>query len=354
MVAVKSGNASGVELPAALRSALTGLGERCLGSRVVRIERLASGLGTRRFFRLQCAAGPPESAIARIESETPAGSGPEPPLEPLRSRLEAAGLPVPASYGGDATAGIALLEDLGDRCLTAAVAGAPLTEIRALYTEACGIPGRLQRVSDPGPATAARHLDADLLAIKEERFVASTLPTALGRAPRPSERAAVRGAFAAIADEIARAPRRLAHRDFQSSNLMLAQRPTGSCLVMIDLQGAFYAPPEYDLVCLLRDSYVELPEALREELAVAARSTLPDAPDPATFARRFDALTVARKAKDHAFFVAAAQRGDRRYVRYLGATSRYLREAAVRLAAVDSRYVALADLLATARLEATP
>ena len=72
---------------------------------------------------------------------------------------------------------------------------------------------------------------------------------------------------------------------------------------MIDFQGAFLAPPEYDLVCLLRDSYVELPEAEVAHLLHRVRARLPDRPEAAVFQHRFDALTLTRKGKDHARFL---------------------------------------------------
>lgn len=92
------------------------------------------------------------------------------------------------------------------------------------------------------------------------------------------------------------------------------------------------APPEYDLVCLLRDSYVELPDLWVTALADATRRALPDAPAPALFARRFDLLTIARKSKDDAFFLEATARGDARYASYHATNRRYLRAAARRLA----------------------
>ena len=55
---------------------------------------------------------------------------------------------------------------------------------------------------------------------------------------------------------------------------------------MIDLQGAFLAPPEYDLVCLLRDSYVELEAEEVQEQLDRIRPELPDAPEPEGFAAR--------------------------------------------------------------------
>jgi aminoglycoside/choline kinase family phosphotransferase len=140
---------------------------------------------------------------------------------------------------------------------------------------------------------------------------------------------------------------RLAHRDYQSTNLLVrAKRPAGARLAMIDLQGAFLAPPEYDLVCLLRDSYVELDETELAYQLGRIRPQLPDAPDAASFARRFDLLTLTRKAKDYARFLYAAQeRGDRRFLRYLPTSVRALRRAARAAAARDSALAPLAELV---------
>ena len=49
----------------------------------------------------------------------------------------------------------------------------------------------------------------------------------------------------------------LCHRDYHSRNLMLH----GGALYIIDFQDARIGPDTYDLVSLLRDSYVDLPDA---------------------------------------------------------------------------------------------
>ena len=99
--------------------------------------------------------------------------------------------------------------------------------------------------------------------------------------------------------------------------------------MLIDLQGAFLAPPEYDLVCLLRDSYVDLDDAEVEAQAERVRSALPDAPNRDDFARRFDLLTISRKGKDLARFIqAATERGDERFLTYVPRTLRVVRDAA--------------------------
>jgi aminoglycoside/choline kinase family phosphotransferase len=338
---------------AELRAQLERLVERELHARVRAVLPLPGQLGLRRFLRLHL-TGEPASAVARVEAPEdpagrPAGALPEPPLEPVRALFAAAGLPVPARLAADEAGGLELLEDLGDRSLATAAPFLSPAERASLYDEACALVPRIQALRDPGGVLAfRRRLDPPLLRYKAELFADWSL-SSRGPAATAAERAAVGDAFARVGAAVASAPARLAHRDLQSSNLMLPPgRPPGARLVLIDLQGAFLAPPEYDLVCLLRDSYVELEAAELERLLDAVRPRLPDAPDAETFAARFDLLTLARKGKDHARFVYAARvRGDRRFLRYLPATLRYLRAAASRAAARDPALAPLAELVAS-------
>jgi aminoglycoside/choline kinase family phosphotransferase len=331
-------------------SELKGLVEAQLGVPVVRIEALATALGLRRFLRVHT-AGAPGTLVARIEAPEdpagrPGGSAPEPPLEPLRSFLEASGLPVPARYGGDAARGVELLEDVGDVALADVAPGAGAGDRSALYRRVLAWIPVLQGLRDPGALPAfARRMDRELIRYKGDLFAAWSLPAALGRPARAAESEAARRAFERIADLLEAAPLRLAHRDLQSRNVHVRPGPEDAPrLAMLDVQGALLAPPEYDAVCLLRDSYVELEDAEREAHLDWLRGRLPDAPQPGAFRQRFDLLTVTRKGKDHArFLYAAGERGDTRWLRYVPATARALRAAAPRVGALDP---ALADLAA--------
>jgi aminoglycoside/choline kinase family phosphotransferase len=337
---------------AELESRLRALVRAQLGAELTGVEPITGQIGLRRFLRLRLAARPgaPATLVARIEApedpaSRPAGVLPEPPLEPVRRLLERSGLPVPARFGGDSAAGIELLEDAGERSLAAAVENAPAESRRALYREVCALLPRLQRIAPPAPGVAAfeRRLGAEQIAYKATRFIEWSLPER-GRPASPGEAQAVRAAFDAIGDAVAQAPMRLAHRDLQSSNVHVRE---GRGVVLLDLQGAWLAPPEYDLVCLLRDSYVELPEPEVEQHLERVRPELPDAPAPADFRRRFDLLTLSRKGKDHALFhFVARTRGDARYLRFVPATVRYLRAAVGRAAARDARLAPLAELIA--------
>ena len=323
-----------------------------LGHEVLSIEEVPAGLGLRRFYRLRLREAP-HSLIARVETaEDPAGRpdgvAPEPPLEPLRSHLERHGLPVPRRWGGDTRQRIELLEDCGGLSLERAAALAPQHRAAWIRRTLELIP-LLQRVpADPSVPAFGRHLDQTLFRYKAELFSEWSLPCGLGRAPNAHETEVVREAFAWIARVAADAPQRLAHRDLQSRNLLLASLAPDARITWIDLQGAFLAPPEYDLVCLLRDSYLVTPEPEIDAELRQIGPALPDAPDPDTLRQRFDLLTLTRKGKDHARFrYAATTRGQAVELAHLPETTRMLHRAAKATAGLAPELARLTELILT-------
>lgn len=281
------------------------------------IEPMAAGLGTRRFYRIRWAEGEPRTMIARVEPEPaviertglggPPAWHPEPALEPIRTFLEASGLPVPRSYAHFVEDRIDLLEDVGDRTL----ADATGTTRARLYHEACSLVPRLQRLSATPERVPAfgRRFDRSLIETKAWKWLNWTIPGLLGREASTHEKEALQSAFAQIAHLLEQAPRRLAHRDFKAENLhwQAAREGPSDQLVMIDVQGAFMAPPEYDLVCLLYDLQVDLDEDFVRHRFRETLPELPDAPDAETAALRFDALATIRLAKDISHVVHAAR-----------------------------------------------
>ncbi len=298
-----------------------------LGRSPASIEAIEAGLGTRRFYRVHFSSDEPRSLIARIEPDitprpnTPRHADEAPPwlpeagLEPTRTFLEEGGLPVPRCHAHCPEERIDLLEDVGNRTL-AMTAGA---ERLASYREACRLIPRLQRLRAPADRIPAfgRIFDRALVETKAWKWLHWTIPGLLGRDPHPDEARAVVSLFGKIATLLDRAPRRLAHRDFKAENLHLRTAPadadaggarsTKTGLVMIDFQGAFLAPPEYDLACLLYDLQVDLDETLVKTCLDATRPALPDAPDPESFALRLDAIATLRLCKDLSHVVHAAR-----------------------------------------------
>ena len=123
------------------------------------------------------------------------------------------------------------------------------------------------------------------------------------------------------------------HRDYQSRNLMVL--PGGEQAV-IDFQDALLGPRQYDLVALLRDSYVELPADLVDADAAPlpgpARGRGRAAPRPRRrSAPTFDLLTVQRKLKDAGRFVFIDRvKGNPGFLPSIPASLRYVREALAR------------------------
>ncbi len=317
-----------------------------LGRDVAGIEPVEAGLGSRRFFRVALGpSGEPGSLVARVEHDEdpglrPSGVPPEPPLEPIRAWLSSHGLPVPVCYG--AVAGLMLLEDLGDTSLESAANSLPIEDVHALYLRACELVPKLQSVPSPESRVENfdRRLDEALFRYKADLFVEWVLPLA-----KTNARAyAVTDAFLRIAEEARDAPQRLAHRDYKAANLHVR----GDRLVMIDLQGALLAPPEYDLVCLLRDSHVALDEDFVKNALDGIRPRLPDAPAADAFERRFTLLTLTRNGKDLSRYLYAAKvRDDARYLALVPRAVQTLRAAAAEAAAWDPAFARLADVIAS-------
>lgn len=336
-----------------LRASIERLVKTRMGRNVIALEGIAAGLGARRFLRVRLDAGEPSSLVARIEAPEddalrPAGVDPEPPLEPLRSFLAEHGIPVPASHGIDSASGIQLLEDLGPISLEVAARSLSPARRSTLYREACAILPGIQNLSAEPEKIAAfgRRLNAPLFRYKAEQVIQWVLPWSLGRPPRDDEARVVREAFELVSRECSSAPMRLSHRDYKAANLHLRSKAEGEqTLVLIDLQGALLAPPEYDLVCLLRDAQVPLTDEEVEEHLEAIRPRLPHPPTRDEFERRFTLLTLTRVGKDLSrFLFAAHQRGDTRYLAALPDATRTLRAAARGAASWDPKLEALARL----------
>jgi aminoglycoside/choline kinase family phosphotransferase len=223
-----------------------------------------------------------------------------------------------------------VLEDLGDEMLeTRLLAGdAPAP----LYERAIDQLARLRAHAEarPGGCVAfTRSFDADLYRWELEHFVEWGLEAWKGARLSPAERAVCDGAFDRIARALEAEPKGFTHRDYQSRNLMVL--PSGEQAV-IDFQDALLGPRQYDLVALLRDSYVELEPALVEAMLRRYLDRLEAEGGPrlayGPFRELFDLLTVQRKLKDAGRFVFIDRvRKNPDFLVSIPASLRYVREA---------------------------
>jgi aminoglycoside/choline kinase family phosphotransferase len=301
------------------------------------VRRLAGHASMRSYWRV---GAPPGSLVVMVQ---PPGAAPEevtggerPSEEPfveVQRDLLSLGLRVPAIHAAfldDPGGGLLVLEDLGDEMLeTRLLAGDPP---EPLYARAVDALARLRAAAEARPGRSVafrRRFEASLYRWELDHFREWLLEAWKGRALSPAERAEVDRAFDAIAAALAAEPAGFTHRDYQSRNIMVL--PGGEQAV-IDFQDALLGPRQYDLVALLRDSYVELPAELVDRLLerwleAFARAGGPRLA-PGAFREGFDLLTVQRKLKDAGRFVFIDRvKGNPDFLRSIPASLRYVREA---------------------------
>jgi aminoglycoside/choline kinase family phosphotransferase len=207
---------------------------------------LAGDAGTRRYYRMPSRGGAPVLVVLYPEAASVAQAN----WAAIRVALGAAGLRVPALYENAPDLGAALVEDLGDRDLSADLADAPPEEKPRLLDEAedllLGI-----RAIDRVAATLNAPFDAVFFG-KELDHTRHWALEAGGKAPLPPGRAREWNRLAAdlaraAADPAATGDAVPTHRDFHANNLMRA--PDGR-LAPIDFQDLRLGPPDYDPVSL--------------------------------------------------------------------------------------------------------
>ena len=257
-------------------------------------------------------------------------------------------VPVPRILGHSNPLGIIALEDLGDVTLQAHLGAASFTEHKALYREAVTLIDTLQRrgaeLASPEYVPYAIAFDVEKLTWELQFFTKHFLEGYRGAALSASARSALTAEYAAIVEELAAEPRVLCHRDYHSRNLMLHE----GRLYIIDFQDTRMGPDTYDLVSLLRDSYMDFTEQLVEDLiafflALRGSGGSRPASEAKEFRRRFDLMALQRNLKALGTFgFQTISRGNPVYIQYIPRTLNYARGNMER----DPRFCRLRELLA--------
>lgn len=301
------------------------------------VKRLAGHASMRSYWRV---GAPPASWVVMV---MPPGAGPEevtkggrPAVDPfvdVQRYLASIGVRVPAILGFEEAEGLMVLEDLGDDMLeTRLLAG---DDRRALYQAAVDQLARLRAAAEARPhgcLAFGRAFDEDLYRWELHHFREWLLEAWKGAALAPDERAELDAWFDRIAAALAAEPRGFTHRDYQSRNLMVLP---GGAQAVIDFQDALLGPRQYDLVALLRDSYVALDQAFVDEMLLRYLAKLEEAGGPrlayGPFREVFDLLTVQRKLKDAGRFVFIDRvRKNPGFLVSIPSSLRYVREAFAR------------------------
>ena len=242
--------------------------------------------------------------------------------------LDAMHLPVPRILGHSDALGILALEDLGDVTLQAHLGAASAEEHTSLYREAVSLIAYMQERArahaseDYLPFGIA--FDVAKLTWELEYFTRHFLEAYRGARLSDTQRTTLAREYASITEELSSEPRVLCHRDFHSRNLMVH----GGRLHIIDFQDARMGPDTYDLVSLLRDSYVDLDSSEVEGLIAwfLAQRGASEA-DDRDFRRRFDLMALQRNLKALGTFgFQTTSRGNPVYIQYIPRTLAYVRD----------------------------
>jgi aminoglycoside/choline kinase family phosphotransferase len=317
-----------------------------LAQRGASVVALTGDASDRRYFRVLV----PQDASQVLAVHPGAIDFDELPFVNVAGLMASMPVPVPRILAHSNELGIIALQDLGDVTLQAHLGAATQAEHAALYREAVGLIATLQRrgadLAGPTYVPYSIAFDVEKLTWELNFFVKHFLEAYRGASFSDAARAALGEEFAAIVDELAAEPRVLCHRDYHSRNLMLHD----GRLYIIDFQDARMGPDTYDLVSLLRDSYVDLTEAQVDELiayflALRGQGSAASAADGQRFRDRFDVMALQRNLKALGTFgFQAATRVNPVYIQYMPRTLAYARANLER----HARFARLRELLAGA------
>jgi aminoglycoside/choline kinase family phosphotransferase len=287
-----------------------------------RVEPMTGDASDRRYFRVRMEGRHP-IVLALHTGPIHFATMPFAIVGELLGRM---GIPAPAVLGHADALGIIALDDLGDVTLQVYLAGADARAARELYRGAVSLIHQLQTrghaFASPDSVPYTLAFDVEKLTFELNFFVQHFLEGHRAVALAAADRVALDDEFSAIVQELAGEPRVVCHRDYHSRNLMVHN----GRLYMIDFQDARMGPDTYDLVSLLRDSYVDISAADVDAL-IAHFLQLGGHADPAEFRRRFDLMAVQRNLKALGTFgFQASARGNAGYLQYVPRTLRSVRE----------------------------
>ena len=315
------------------------LGRSGLNARNPRIVPLTGDASDRRYYRVLMPSEPP-FVLALHASAFDVNTL---PFANVARLLEKMPVPIPHLLGHADDIGVLALEDLGDVTLQAHLGAATPSQHSALYRQAVGLIATMQRrgaeLESPEYLPYRIAFDVEKLTWEMEFFTKHFIEAYRGVVVAAPALEALREEFALVIEELASEDRVLCHRDYHSRNLMFHNE----LLYIIDFQDARMGPDTYDLVSLLRDSYVDLPEQTVSELIAYFLALTGETAQEAAFRDRFDLMALQRNLKALGTFgYQTTARRNPVYIQYIPRTLRYVRDNLDR----HHRFSRLRDVLA--------
>jgi tRNA threonylcarbamoyl adenosine modification protein YjeE len=246
------------------------------------------------------------------------------PFVAIACGLRDHGFSAPAIRHADLESGFLITEDFGGAGF---VEGTPPTPIVERYQAATDMLAALHGRTLPEILSVAPHIpyaipvfDTEAMLIEVSLMLDWYLPDR-GVEPGGDLRANFTAMWRTLLTEPAAAPKTWVLRDFHSPNLIwLEQRRDTEKVGVIDFQDAVLGPAAYDLVSLLQDARVDVPESLELALLgryVKARLESAASFDPATFARQYAVMSAQRNTRLLGTFARLNRRdGKPHYLRH--------------------------------------
>jgi len=228
------------------------------------------------------------------------------PFANIQCYLRSGGMNVPDILKQSISEGMILLQDIGDTTMEKAIEASDHEGKRNLYRQAIENLVSMQvlgeKKPDPKCLAFGRSFDRKLYMWEFNHFIEYCIEERKSVKLSDEEKKEMEAHFEQISCELDSIPKGFTHRDFQSRNLMLIDGK----MFIIDFQDALMGPPQYDLVALLKDSYIHISEKETEYLVEyfldkRGEAGLPLEKD--AFWRGFKLQTIQRKLKDAGRFV---------------------------------------------------
>ena len=271
--------------------------------------------------------GKPYSALVHLAEDIT-------PFVAVAGALREAGLSVPNIYAFDLDRGFIVLEDLGDAVFGSEVRrGRALSElwgpaVDVLVALAENDPPRLLPIAGHASYPLPRY-DADAMLIEASLLLNWFWPALHGREAPPALAAEFEALWRPLLVQAEKDDPGWVLRDYHSPNLMwLPEREGMERIGILDFQDALRGPLAYDLVSLLQDARLDVPEALERELLArycAARGVGSKPFSRDRFVSLYAVLGAQRNSKILGIFARLAKRdGKRGYLAHIPRVARYL------------------------------
>jgi N-acetylmuramate 1-kinase len=246
------------------------------------------------------------------------------PFVAIAGGLRERGLSAPSIHHADLDTGFLITEDFGSAGF---VEGDPPRPIMERYQAATDLLAALHREPlpfivplVPDSTYAIPTFDTDALMVEAGLMLEWYLPDH-GAEPVDELRAEFVTMWRDLLGRPAAAPRTWVMRDFHSPNLIWLDERSGLAKVgIIDFQDAVLGPAAYDLVSLLQDARIDVPEQIELALLaryIKARRASDDAFDAAGFAELYAIMSAQRNTRLLGTFARLNRRdGKPQYLRH--------------------------------------